>query len=104
VTLVLKGAPTVVATSDGQVYLNSTGNPGMATAGAGDVLSGIIAGFVAQGSPPVHAACSGVYLHGLAGDHAKQNVGEYGLIATDLIRSFAQVLKDVTPPASRRHF
>ncbi len=101
VTLVLKGAPTVVATRDGGIYVNPTGNPGMATAGAGDVLSGIIAGFVAQGSTPDRAACSGVYLHGLAGDHAKTNVGEYGLIATDLIRSFAEVLKDAVEQSRR---
>lgn len=102
VTLVLKGAPTVIATRDGQIHVNPTGNPGMATAGAGDVLSGIIAGFVAQGSTPAHAAACGVYLHGLAGDRAKDNVGEYGLIATDLIRSFAEVLKDAAPPNRRQ--
>jgi len=97
VTLVLKGAPTVIATKDGTVYINPTGNPGMATAGAGDVLSGIIAGLAAQGSTPERAAAMGVYLHGMAGDHAKERVGEYGLIAGDLIRSFAEILKDVTP-------
>jgi len=95
VTLVLKGAPTVIATRDGKVFINPTGNPGMATAGSGDVLSGIIAGFVAQGCTPEHAACAGVYLHGLAGDHAKKRVGEYGLIATDITNSFADILKDI---------
>jgi NAD(P)H-hydrate epimerase len=104
VTLVLKGAPTVIATRDGRVYVNPTGNPGMATAGSGDVLSGIIAGFVAQGSSADESACTGVYLHGLAGDHAKKNVGEYGLIATDLIRSFAEVLKDAAPDLKRPQF
>lgn len=100
VTLVLKGAPTVVATREGEVFINPTGNPGMATAGAGDVLSGIIAGFTAQGAGNREAACCGVYLHGRAGDHAKTTVGEYGLIATDIIRSLAEVLKDVAlrPP------
>ena len=96
-TLVLKGAPTVIADAEGRVYVNSTGNPGMATAGAGDVLSGIIAGLMAQGCSPPDAACTGVYLHGLAGDHARARSGEYGLIATDLMRSFAEILKDVTP-------
>ena len=95
VTLVLKGAPTVIAAKDGQVYINSTGNPGMATAGSGDVLSGLIAGLAAQGAAPDHAACAGVYLHGLAGDHARDTVGEYGLIATDLTRAFAEILRDV---------
>ncbi len=97
VTLVLKGAPTVVATKEGKVFINPTGNPGMATAGSGDVLSGIIAGFAAQGCSAEHAACAGVYLHGRAGDHAKERVGEYGLIATDLITSFAEILKDMAP-------
>ena len=98
VTLVLKGAPTVVATASGNVYINPTGNPGMATAGSGDVLSGIIAGLAAQGCSAAEAACIGVYLHGLAGDHAREQVGEFGLIATDLIRSFAEILRDATTP------
>ena len=100
VILVLKGAPTVIATKEGKVYINPTGNPGMATAGAGDVLSGIIAGLAAQDCSAEEAACMGVYLHGLAGDHARDRVGEYGLIATDLIASFATILKDVTPRAT----
>jgi NAD(P)H-hydrate epimerase len=95
VTLVLKGAPTVIATREGRVYVNATGNPGMATAGAGDVLSGLIAGLAAQGATADQAACTGVYLHGLAGDHARETVGEYGLIATDLTRAFAEILRDV---------
>ncbi|MCZ7554880.1 MAG: NAD(P)H-hydrate dehydratase [Bacteroidia bacterium] len=97
VTLVLKGAPTVIASRDGNVFINPTGNPGMATAGAGDVLSGIIAGFRAQGCSSEHAASAGVYLHGQAGDHARDRVGEYGLIATDLLSSFASILKDFSP-------
>lgn len=97
VTLVLKGAPTVVATREGQVYLNPTGNPGMATAGAGDVLSGIIAGFIAQGAEAAQAASCGVYLHGLAGDHARSIVGEHGMIATDIIHALAEVLRDLVP-------
>ncbi len=93
-TLVLKGAPTVIAAKDGRVFVNSTGNAGMATAGAGDVLSGIIAGLAAQGCAAIEAACAGVYLHGLAGDHARDEMGEYGLIATDLISSFAEILRE----------
>ena len=96
VTLVLKGAPTVIADKSGLVYINDTGNPGMATAGSGDVLSGIIAGLAAQGASPEHAACSGVYLHGLSGDHARDHIGEYGLIAGDLLRSFAEILRSYT--------
>jgi ADP-dependent NAD(P)H-hydrate dehydratase / NAD(P)H-hydrate epimerase len=83
--VILKGAPSVVATADGTVYLNSTGNPGMATIGSGDVLSGIIAALWAQGCPADIAAYSGVYLHGLAGDLAKKKLGERSLIAGDII-------------------
>jgi NAD(P)H-hydrate epimerase len=95
VTVVLKGAPTVTATSDGFVYVNSTGNPGMATVGSGDVLTGIISGLWAQGTSPGGAAFGGVYLHGLAGDIAKQEFGERSLIAGDMIdclpRAFSSV-------------
>ncbi|MBI4427842.1 MAG: NAD(P)H-hydrate dehydratase [Ignavibacteriales bacterium] len=84
-TVVLKGAPTATASSKGIVYLNSTGNPGMATAGAGDVLSGIIAGLWAQGMEATEAAYCGVYLHGLSGDMAKKKFGERSLLAMDLL-------------------
>ncbi len=84
-TVVLKGAPTVVATPDGTAYLNPTGNPGMATIGSGDVLSGIIAGLWAQGCPIEVAAYNGVFLHGLSGDFAKKKLGERSLLAGDLI-------------------
>ena len=84
-TVVLKGVPTVTASSDGNCFLNSTGNPGMATAGSGDVLSGIIAGFWVQGMSDVEAAYAGVYFHGLSGDLAAKKIGERGLLANDLI-------------------
>ena len=84
VSVVLKGHGTLV--TDGQcLYVNSTGNPGMATAGSGDVLTGIIAALIGQGLDPFGAARLGVYLHGLAGDLAAAVVGEVSLIATDLI-------------------
>ena len=84
-TVVLKGVPTVTASRDGKCFLNSTGNPGMATAGSGDVLSGIIAGLWAQGMSDVEAAYAGVYFHGLSGDLAAKKMGERGLLANDLI-------------------
>ncbi|HEY4643328.1 MAG TPA: NAD(P)H-hydrate dehydratase, partial [Bacteroidota bacterium] len=84
IVLVLKGAPTVVAGPDGRVFVNPTGNPGMATAGAGDILSGIITGLWAQGLSALNAAICGVYLHGLAGDLAKNQFGEYSLVAMDI--------------------
>jgi NAD(P)H-hydrate epimerase len=83
--LVLKGVPTIIAGSDGKAFINSTGNPGMATGGTGDVLTGMIAGFLSQGMKPVQASILGVYTHGLAGDIAASEKGEHPLIATDII-------------------
>ena len=91
-TLVLKGVPTIVASASGEVYINSTGNPGMATAGMGDVLTGAIAGLLAQGLNPVDTAVLGVYLHGLAGDIAAETVGESGLIAGDVLKMLPKTL------------
>lgn len=85
-TLVLKGHQTIVMNEE-RFYLNETGNPGMATAGAGDVLTGMIAAFVGQGYTPFDAAQLGVYLHGLAGDIAAQQKGEISMIATDILDS-----------------
>ena len=82
--VVLKGHQTLVAEPDGHVYVNPTGNPGMATGGMGDVLSGIIAALLARGADPLDAACAGVYLHGLAGDILKEELGDTGLLATEV--------------------
>lgn len=82
--VVLKGHQTLVAEPDGHVYVNPTGNPGMATGGMGDVLSGIITALLARGADPLDAACAGVYLHGLAGDILEEEMGDTGLLATDL--------------------
>lgn len=95
VTLVLKGNKTVVATPGGEIYVNLTGNPGMATAGSGDVLCGIIAGFIAQGLNPQMAAVAGVYVHGRAGDLAAAYRGERGLTALDLAEWLPQVLMEM---------
>jgi hydroxyethylthiazole kinase-like uncharacterized protein yjeF len=81
---VLKGAGTLVATPEREAYINTTGNPGMATAGSGDVLSGIIGALAGQGLSCFEAAAVGVYIHGLAGDMAAESLGEYGLIASDI--------------------
>ncbi|BCJ86856.1 NAD(P)H-hydrate dehydratase [Effusibacillus dendaii] len=85
VTLVLKGAQTVIATPDGTAFVNTTGNPGMATGGMGDVLAGLIAGLLAQGHEAKQAACLGVWLHGRAGDQAAEKIGQNALLAGDLI-------------------
>lgn len=94
VYVVLKGARTLVADPEGQLYINPTGNPGMATAGTGDVLTGIIGGFLCQGYLPLHSSILGVYLHGKAGDRVACERGEIGIIATDLLDSLPKVIKD----------
>ena len=91
-TLVFKGAPTVSGDANGDVWINSTGNPGMATGGMGDVLTGIIAGFMAQGIPSKNAAALGVYLHGLAGDIAAETLGMHGLMASDVLKAVPQAI------------
>ena len=85
--IVLKGAHTSVTTPEGKVYFNSTGNPGMATAGSGDVLTGIILSLLAQGYTPENAAVLGVYLHGLAGDFAADSLSYESIIASDIIKN-----------------
>ncbi len=93
VTLVLKGSGTVIATPRGEVFINTTGNPGMATGGTGDVLTGMIGGLLAQGYGPTQAACLAVYLHGLAGDLAAADKGEAGMIAGDVIEKIPDAIK-----------
>ena len=90
---VLKGYRTVVANIDGQLSINETGNPGMATAGAGDVLTGMIAGLLGQRLKPFDAARLGVYLHGLAGDLAAAEQGQVGLIASDLLATIPRAIR-----------
>jgi NAD(P)H-hydrate epimerase len=81
----LKGAHSVIATPDGKLFFNTTGNPGMATGGSGDVLTGIITGLLAQGYSSESASLLGVYLHGKSGDLAAEVSGQEALIASDLI-------------------
>jgi NAD(P)H-hydrate epimerase len=83
--LVLKGVPTIIAAPDGQAFINTTGNPGMAKGGTGDVLTGMISGFLAVCRNPLHSCILGVYMHGLAGDIGASEIGENSLIATDII-------------------
>ena len=93
VVLVLKGAPTMIAAPNGDVFVNPTGNAGMATAGSGDVLAGIIAALVGQHNVPVQAAINGVYVHGRAGDIARDELGEMGMLASDFMDRIPFVLK-----------
>jgi NAD(P)H-hydrate epimerase len=83
--VVLKGARTVIATPDGKVFINPTGNPGMASGGMGDVLAGMLGALLGQGLSPENAMKLGVYLHGFAGDRVAAEKGEVGLIASDVI-------------------
>lgn len=89
--VILKGAGSIIATPTGEAYVNTMGNPGMATAGTGDVLSGMIAGFMAQGMEPVNAAKAGVFLHGLAGDRVARELGERSLLAGDILEALPGV-------------
>ncbi|MHB8065240.1 MAG: NAD(P)H-hydrate dehydratase [Ruminiclostridium sp.] len=87
VVIVLKGARTIIADKSGRIYINPTGNAGMATAGSGDALTGIIASLIGQGIGAYEAAVAGAYLHGLAGDIAIGEKGEYGLNAMDIVEN-----------------
>jgi len=92
--LVLKGVPTVTATPDGEIFINSTGNSGLASGGSGDVLTGCLAGLLAQGLDGITASVCAVYLHGLAADHLKPTLGERGMIAGDVLRELPHVLRE----------
>jgi NAD(P)H-hydrate epimerase len=93
VHLILKGRHTVTATADGRLFINPTGNPAMASAGMGDALTGLVAGLIAQGIDPAMAAVAGAYLHGLAGDVAADEVGDRGVVASDVIKRIPRVLR-----------
>jgi ADP-dependent NAD(P)H-hydrate dehydratase / NAD(P)H-hydrate epimerase len=93
--IVLKGANTSITTPEGNVYFNSTGNPGMATGGSGDVLTGIILSLLAQGYRPEDAAVTGVYIHGLAGDIASNELCQESIIASDITKSLAKAFNKI---------
>jgi len=100
VMVVLKGSRTLVAAPDGQVWVNVTGNPGMATGGTGDILTGMMAGLMAQSPKTIfEAVLCAVYLHGLAGDVARESMGEHSLTATDLLRFLPEAFRRVRKAA-----
>jgi NAD(P)H-hydrate epimerase len=102
VIVVLKGHRTLIAQPDGTLWVNTTGNPGMATGGTGDILTGMIAGLIAQNPGRVlEAVTSAVFLHGLAGDVACESMGEHSLIATDLLKSLPEAFRRVRNSAER---
>lgn len=95
VCIVLKGAYTTTCTPAGKIYFNNSGNPGMATAGSGDVLTGVILGLLSQGLQPETAAVAGVYIHGLAGDEAAKFHSEESMIASDIIAMLGKAFKQL---------
>ncbi len=101
ITTVLKGNRTLVAQADGKVWVNPTGNPGMASGGMGDILTGIVAGLLAQTTHSITAVIAGVYLHGLAGDAACEQTGEQSLIATDLLAALPEAFRRVRAEAEK---
>ena len=105
VVVVLKGHRTLVAQPDGEVWVNTTGNPGMATGGTGDILTGMVAGMIAQNASRVfEATICAIYLHGLAGDVACESTGEQSLVATDLIKFLPEALRRVREAAPNANF
>jgi ADP-dependent NAD(P)H-hydrate dehydratase / NAD(P)H-hydrate epimerase len=100
--VVLKGYRTLIAQPHGEVWVNPTGNPGMATGGTGDILTGMIAGMIAQNARDViRAVIAAVYLHGLAGDVARETMGEASLVATDLVRALPEAMRRVQESAKK---
>jgi ADP-dependent NAD(P)H-hydrate dehydratase / NAD(P)H-hydrate epimerase len=94
-TVLLKGAPTIVADPEGEIWINVTGNEGMATAGMGDVLTGIISGFAAQGRSLFEAAVLGAYVHGMAGDYAADDQGMHSMTAGDVLERLPRAISDI---------
>ena len=91
-----KGANSIVVLPNGELYINTNGNSGMATAGSGDVLTGIIGAFSAQGLPLSQAVISGVFIHGMCGDFAAKQIGKYGMLASDILKSIPHILKEMS--------
>ncbi|MGC8823369.1 MAG: NAD(P)H-hydrate dehydratase [Bacteroidales bacterium] len=102
VIVVLKGRYTAIALPDGSCYFNTTGNPGMATAGSGDVLTGMILSLLSQGYTPEQAALFAVYLHGLAGDIAAQEKGFEALVASDIIKYIGKAFEEIRKSSSHK--
>jgi NAD(P)H-hydrate epimerase len=102
VVLVLKGSGTVVASPDGEVAVNSSGTPAMASGGMGDALTGMIAGFLGQGMDPFRSACLGVYAHGAAADRRFGHVASRGLLASDLLDEVPVLIGELERRSSSR--
>ncbi|MFO7839106.1 MAG: NAD(P)H-hydrate dehydratase [Desulfosalsimonadaceae bacterium] len=94
--VILKGARTVIAKPDGRVYINPTGNPGMASGGMGDVLTGLVSGFLAQGLLTEQAACAAAFIHGAAADAVQAASGPFGYLASDVMEQVPKTIREVT--------
>jgi hydroxyethylthiazole kinase-like uncharacterized protein yjeF len=94
--VVLKGAASVIADPEGQLYVNPTGNNGMASGGTGDVLTGVVAALLARGMAPLQAATLGAYVHGMAGDLAAESLGEMGMVAGDVLDHLPHALVELS--------
>jgi NAD(P)H-hydrate epimerase len=94
-TVILKGVNSIIASPDGKAKINAAANPGLASAGTGDVLAGTIAGLLAQGQSYADAAACGVYLHTAAADHVRDEMGDTGMIASDLLPVLPKVIKNI---------
>ena len=92
--IILKGHNTAIVRPDGKVYFNSSGTPAMATAGSGDVLTGVLLAMLAQGYPPELASIIAVYIHGRAGEIAEETHGEYGVTAGDIAENIGHAIKE----------
>jgi len=100
--VVLKGHRTLVARPDGEIWVNTTGNPGMATGGTGDILTGMVAGLIAQNPKQIfEAVVAAVHFHGLAGNIARETIGEHSLVATDLMKALPEAFRRVREAASQ---
>ena len=92
--VVLKSSTTVIATPDGQVFINDAANSGLAKGGSGDILAGLLTGFLAQGMEPYKAACSAVFIHSVAGEAAAEDLGKRSMLPTDLEFYFRDAFRE----------
>lgn len=101
--VLLKGAYTLIMNTDKQVFVNTTGNPGMAVMGMGDVLTGVVSSLLSQGVPPWEAAVSGAYIHGLAGDIASENLGQNSITASDVVEKIPEAVRQIIQDSVKEH-
>ena len=104
VFVVLKGARTIIASPAGEIFISLNGNPGMASGGVGDVLTGLIGGFLASSRNPIVASCAGVFIHGAAGDYAREKTGEISLTASDILAAIPSIIRSLSEKGASPRF